>query len=336
MSTSSSRARHHAVIVGLGGLGCPAAWALGAAGVGQLTLIDDDVVDESNLQRQILYTSSDVGRAKVDAASAALALRFPRLRITTQRPRLDAANAPRLLLGADVVLDGTDDVEAKFALNDACLRLGVPLVSAGAVAWRGQLMAVLPGGPCLRCLFEAPPVDATSCALAGILGAWAGVVGARAAALALQLLDDETVATSSVPRDYLALDGWHGSERRVTFHPRVGCPACAAAAPVRFRSPRSLRGERPVMAKVRIPTPLRKYTAGAEEVLIEGKNVAELLTNLEASHPGIRERIFDDKGAVRRFVNIFVRDEDIRFLQQLETPIADSDEVSIVPAIAGG
>ena len=90
------------------------------------------------------------------------------------------------------------------------------------------------------------------------------------------------------------------------------------------------------MAKVRIPTPLRKYTAGAEEVLIEGKNVAELLTNLEASHPGIRERIFDDKGAVRRFVNIFVRDEDIRFLQQLETPIADSDEVSIVPAIAGG
>ncbi len=333
MSTSSSRARQHAVIVGVGGLGCPAAWALAASGVGRLTLIDADVVEESNLQRQILYTTADLGQRKVDAASAALLLRFPRLRTTPRRARLEADNAARLLLDADVVLDGTDDVEAKFVLNDVCLQLGVPLVSAGAVAWRGQLLAVLPGGPCLRCLFEAPPGDATSCALAGILGAWAGVVGARAAQLALQLLDDETADAATVRRDYLALDGWHDREQRVTFHPRVGCPACAAAAPVRFRS---LRGERPVMAKVRIPTPLRKYTAGAEEVLIEGKNVAELLTNLEASHPGIRERIFDDKGAVRRFVNIFVRDEDIRFLQQLETPIADSDEVSIVPAIAGG
>ena len=90
------------------------------------------------------------------------------------------------------------------------------------------------------------------------------------------------------------------------------------------------------MAKVRIPTPLRKYTAGAEEVVAEGTNVAQLLADLERRFPGIKERIFDDKGAVRRFVNIFVRDEDIRFLQQLDTPITEHDEVSIVPAIAGG
>lgn len=90
------------------------------------------------------------------------------------------------------------------------------------------------------------------------------------------------------------------------------------------------------MATVRIPTPLRKYTQGAEEVTVEGANVGALLTNLETAYPGIRERICDDKGAVRRFVNIFVADEDIRFMDNLDTPVADGDEVSIVPAIAGG
>jgi len=90
------------------------------------------------------------------------------------------------------------------------------------------------------------------------------------------------------------------------------------------------------MATVRIPTPLRKYTQGAEEVSIDGSNVRELIENLESSYPGIRERICDDKGAVRRFVNVFVADEDIRFLDNLDTAVKDSDEVSIVPAIAGG
>ncbi|MEM6993743.1 MAG: MoaD/ThiS family protein [Myxococcota bacterium] len=90
------------------------------------------------------------------------------------------------------------------------------------------------------------------------------------------------------------------------------------------------------MATVRIPTPLRKYTQGAEEVQIAGTNVRELIDNLESAHPGIRERICDDKGAVRRFVNVFVGDEDIRFLENLDSSVTDSDEVSIVPAIAGG
>lgn len=90
------------------------------------------------------------------------------------------------------------------------------------------------------------------------------------------------------------------------------------------------------MATVRIPTPLRKYTEGREEVALSGPTVRELLDNLEASYPGIGERIRDDKGAVRRFVNIFVRDEDIRFLDGLDTPVADGDEISIIPAIAGG
>ncbi len=90
------------------------------------------------------------------------------------------------------------------------------------------------------------------------------------------------------------------------------------------------------MALVRIPTPLRKLTANQEEVTVAGKNVGEILAALEAAHPGIKERICDDKGQVRRFVNVFVRDEDIRFQQNLETPVGDHDEVSIVPAIAGG
>ena len=90
------------------------------------------------------------------------------------------------------------------------------------------------------------------------------------------------------------------------------------------------------MATIRIPTPLRKYTEGQEEVSIGGSSVREVLTALDAAHPGIRERILDDNGAVRRFVNVFVADEDIRFLEELDTPVKDSDEVSIIPAIAGG
>jgi len=90
------------------------------------------------------------------------------------------------------------------------------------------------------------------------------------------------------------------------------------------------------MATVRIPTPLRKYTQGQEEVAAAGKTVGELIADLEAKYPGIKERICDDKGALRRFVNVFVKDEDVRFLKNLDTPVADADEVSIVPAIAGG
>jgi molybdopterin/thiamine biosynthesis adenylyltransferase/molybdopterin converting factor small subunit len=330
MSTSG---KARLVLVGMGGIGCPAAWSLCAGTAGELVLIDDDVVDVSNLQRQILYATSDVGRPKVEAARDALLARYPAQRIIAVRARLTPVNADALLARADVVFDGTDDTPTKFVLNDLCVARGLPLVSAGAVGWRGQLLAVLPGGPCLRCLFEEPPEDATTCALAGILGAWAGVIGARAAMMAQSITVDPDNVMNTFSRDYLALDGWLGEVRHVTFRPRRGCPACAAATPVRCRP---FRGDRPPMAKVRIPTPLRKYTAGAEEVVIEGKNVGELLANLETSHPGIKERIFDDKGAVRRFVNIFVRDEDIRTLQQLETPIADNDEVSIVPAIAGG
>jgi molybdopterin synthase sulfur carrier subunit len=100
-------------------------------------------------------------------------------------------------------------------------------------------------------------------------------------------------------------------------------------------SDRSAQGELN-MATVRIPTPLRKLTQGAEEVQASGKNVGEIIATLERNHPGLKERICDEKGAVRRFVNIFVKDEDIRFLQNLDTPVGDSDEISIVPAIAGG
>lgn len=313
----------------MGGIGNPAALALAAAGVGHLVLIDDDRVDGSNLQRQILFRDSDIGQKKVDAAKDGLLTRYPTLKVTALGERLDPQNAARLLAGIAVVLDGTDDASTKFLLNDVCLRLGVPLVSAGAVAWRGQLMAVLPDGPCLRCLFEAPPDDPATCALAGVLGAWVGVVGAEAAGLALQILDGE-----SVDRAYRARDGWLDTTRNVTFLRRNDCPACAAASPVRL--PDSRKGAPVTMAKVRIPTLLRKYTAGAEEVVAEGATVAAVLADLEARHPGIKERIFDDKGAVRRFVNIFVGEEDIRFLQQLETNVPDNAELSIVPAIAGG
>lgn len=325
--------RRHVAIVGMGGLGCPAALALASAGVEQLTLIDGDLVDESNLQRQILYAVADVGQRKVDAAATALAARHPGLVLGRAPVRLTADNAAALLGSADVVLDGCDDPDTKFLLNDRCLELGVPLISAGCVAWRGQLLAIAPGRPCLRCLFEAPPADVDSCALTGILGAWAGVVGARAAEWALAILDG---GLATLPRGLVSLDGWAGSERLISFQSRSDCAACTAAATAGIGRRMHTFRKGDAMAKVRIPTPLRKYTAGAEEVEATGATVGAVLTDLEARYPGIRERIFDDKGAVRRFVNIFVRDEDIRFQKQLETPVADADEISIVPAIAGG
>jgi molybdopterin synthase sulfur carrier subunit len=165
------------------------------------------------------------------------------------------------------------------------------------------------------------------------MGAAAGVVGTLEAALAHAILTDEAPSASAAtgrdrrPGELVVLDLYAGTRRRVTFRPRAACPACA-------RSPLAQKGEK--MATVRIPTPLRKLTGGAEEVSASGKTVGELIADLERRYPGLRERICEPSGSLRRFVNVFVKDEDIRFLKNLETPVADTDEVSIVPAIAGG
>lgn len=210
------------LVIGAGGLGCPALFALGAQ-VDVVGIVDDDVVEPSNLNRQILYRSADVGRAKVEAARDALARRFPSLGIEVERARVDAGNVARIVHGWDLVIDGTDSFDAKFLINDACVRAGVPLVHGAVVRFTGQLMAVVPGAACYRCLFEAPPPPGVtlSCQEAGIVGAFAGVIGALMADEALAILAGKPTLAGAM----LVVDGRSDGKRRVAIRPRPGCPA---------------------------------------------------------------------------------------------------------------
>ncbi len=225
------------LILGAGGLGCPAALALGAAGVLRLGVCDDDRVDATNLHRQVLFTDADVGAPKVDAFARALAGRFPRMAVDTHPVRFDATNATALLASYDVVIDGTDNFAAKFLANDAAVLAGKPLVHAAAVAWGGQLMTVPAGGrPCYRCLFEAPPAAGVgpSCAEAGVLGPVPGVLGALAGVEAARLARGETPA---FPGRLLQYDSRAMSVRTVRFNPNPLCSVCAPGARIRALSP---------------------------------------------------------------------------------------------------
>ena len=222
------RASARVLVVGVGGLGCPAALALVDGGVGRLTLVDDDLVSLDNLHRQILYTTRDAGRAKVDAAAELLCARASDVAITTLETRLTSVNILDMVRAHDLVLDGTDSPATKFLLNDACVRAGVPLVHAGAVRWAGQLLVVAPGGPCLRCFFEGPPpaADGESCREVGVAGPLVGWVGALAAARALSFLDGEIDLG-----ELWTVDGLRGQLRKVPFRKRPGCRGCDTRAP---------------------------------------------------------------------------------------------------------
>ena len=178
------------VLIGAGGIGSPAIQYLAAAGIGTLVVIDDDRVDLSNLQRQTLFDTADVGRAKVDAAVAAVARINPDVGVATQAVRIDQDNAADLIAGADVAIDGSDSFATRLAVADACLAARVPLVSAAVGQFDGQL-GVYRGWeadrPCYRCLVGADPERAeASCAEAGVLGAMAGVMGSLAALEAIR------------------------------------------------------------------------------------------------------------------------------------------------------
>lgn len=208
------------LLVGLGGLGCPAARYLAGAGIGQLLLADRDRVEASNLPRQTLYTQADVGRLKVDAAIAHLAA-------VDASVELQAVHTAEATLAAvhavDVVLDCTDNFEARFALNAACVAARVPLVSGAAIRWEGQVAAfdLRRGGPCYACLYPNTGELAEACEDAGIAGPVVGVVGAMQALLALQLLLGQPV--HSLLHRWDALKGdW----RKLKLIRDPHCPHC--------------------------------------------------------------------------------------------------------------
>ncbi|KDP93434.1 molybdopterin biosynthesis protein MoeB, partial [Brevundimonas sp. EAKA] len=172
--------RARVLIVGAGGVGAPAALYLAAAGVGTLGLIDDDVVGLSNLQRQIAFSTPEVGRPKVEAAAERLGGLNPHVTIQTFAERLTPDNAADRIGGFDIVLDGTDDFETRLIVNAACVAADKPLVSGALGRWSGQV-GVFAGRPCYQCLVPEVPPDAETCARVGVVGALAGEVGSMAA-----------------------------------------------------------------------------------------------------------------------------------------------------------
>ena len=221
-------ARAKVLVVGLGGLGCPAAQALVGAGVGTVGLCDFDRVDVTNLHRQPLYGAADVGRPKVEAARDRLAAVDPAIRLVLHPLLVDAGNAAGLVRGYDVVVDGLDDLAARYAVGDACRAAGIPVVHGAVTQWEGQAAVFQPAGPCYRCLHPSPPADAgPSCAEAGVLGPLPGIVGMVQANEALKVLLD---LPSLAGRLWLH-DAKDGTSRTITLKHRAGCPCTVHKAP---------------------------------------------------------------------------------------------------------
>ena len=213
------------LIVGAGGLGAPAALYLAAAGVGEIVIVDPDVVSLSNLQRQVLYATADDGAAKVERAAARLAALNPNVRITPIAERLTDANARALVAGHDLVLDGTDDFASRFAINAACVAEGVSLVSGAIGRWTGQI-GVFAGRPCYQCLVPEIPPDAETCSVVGVVGALAGVIGSMMALEAVKVL---TAAGETLAGRLLIYDALAAEVRTVRVGADPGCPVCGRA-----------------------------------------------------------------------------------------------------------
>ncbi len=227
----------HVVLVGLGGIGSPALQYLAGAGVGRFTLIDDGDVELSNLQRQTIYTTRDIGHAKAVAARRWLANFDNAISAEVYDNRIGAENAARLMAGADLVLDGTDNFATRLAVSDACVANGLPLLSAAVGRFQGQVGAFaghLPDQPCYRCFvgdaFDADDCD--TCAEDGVLGAMVGWVGSFAAMQAIRVLLDGASALGDPQWGKLHLmDGLRAEMRSLTIAKDPGCSGCGLNNP---------------------------------------------------------------------------------------------------------
>jgi molybdopterin/thiamine biosynthesis adenylyltransferase len=222
------------LLIGAGGLGCATALGLAAAGVRRLGVVDDDVVDESNLHRQVLHRPERVGRPKGESMRDELNQRFPGIECEVFNHRFNSESGPRLLAGYDVLVDGSDNLATKFLANDAAVLAGKPLVHAAAVGVVGQLVSVPAGGrPCYRCLFEElPPADAEapSCAEAGVLGPVPGVLGALQASEAVRFLAGQPAAFVGRLVQY---DAAAFELRTVKFRRNPACRVCGDAPDIK-------------------------------------------------------------------------------------------------------
>lgn len=220
------------LVIGAGGLGSPALLYLAGAGVGTIGVIDDDVVDNSNLQRQIIHRDADIGLPKVFSAERAMQALNPFVEIRPYHRRLSAEIAADLFADYDLILDGTDNFETRYLVNEAAVRLGRPLISAALTQWEGQISCYDPanGSPCYACIFpEAPdPALVPSCAEAGVLGPLPGILGAMMAAEALKLIAG---AGQDLRGRLIIHDALFGESRVVKVARRADCAVCGGGSP---------------------------------------------------------------------------------------------------------
>jgi len=213
------------LVIGAGGLGAPIALYLAAAGVGTIGVIDGDVVDLSNLQRQVIHFTPDIGLAKVDSAKAKMLAINPGITVNAIKDRVYASNIAEYIAPYDFIIDGTDNFPAKFLINDACVLAGKPFSHGGILRFNGQTFTHLPGTACYRCLFPAPPPKnaVPTCSQAGVLGAVAGMLGTIQAAEALKFLSG---AGQGLTNRLQTFDALTMQFRSVAVKKQAKCPVC--------------------------------------------------------------------------------------------------------------
>ncbi len=306
--------------IGAGGLGSPLALYLAAAGVGTIGLVDFDVVDVSNLQRQVLHGTADVGRPKLDSARDRLGDLNPHVRVNTHAERLSSANAFDIMAPYDIVVDGTDNFATRFLINDACVMLGKPNVYGSIFRFEGQLSVFdATRGPCYRCLFrEAPPAGLVpSCAEGGVLGVLPGIIGSLQALETIKLI---LGAGDSMIGRLLLFDALELSTREVAVKKDPDCPVCGAHPTI---------------------TALHDVPAGCalparDDTPIPGMRPRELRARLTA---GERLRLIDVRGPAEwDIVNLAEEGARLIPLDQLDSRMTEipRDEALVVHCKAGG
>ncbi|MEP5154987.1 molybdopterin-synthase adenylyltransferase MoeB [Planktotalea sp.] len=219
------------LVIGAGGLGAPALQYLAAAGVGTIGVIDDDVVENANLQRQVIHRDDGIGTPKVFSAMEAMLAQNPHIEVRPYHRRLDEDSASELFAEYDVILDGTDNFDTRYLSNRTAMALGLPLVSGALSQWEGQLSIfdAANGAPCYQCIFPQAPAPelAPSCSEAGVIGPLPGVVGAMMAQETIKLI---TGAGAVLRGEMLIYDGLYGETRKMTLKPRADCPVCGSGA----------------------------------------------------------------------------------------------------------
>ncbi|MDC0662550.1 HesA/MoeB/ThiF family protein [Marinobacter sp. SS21] len=216
------------LIVGAGGLGCPVALYLGAAGVGQITVVDDDTVEVANLQRQIAFDQSDLGQSKAEALAQRVRQINPAVAVTSLSRRLDGAALVQQVQEATVVVDCTDNFTTRFALNRACVRARVPLVSGAAIRAEGQVSVFdvrQPDSPCYHCLYSEEGNEDLSCSETGVIGPLVGMIGSSQAMEVIKVISG--VGSPLIGR-LLILDAWQMEWRQMTLARDPECPVCGS------------------------------------------------------------------------------------------------------------